>query len=335
MEATDVTVIGGGPVGLFAAALLGLHGLRVTIVESLPQLGGQLTALYPEKQIYDVAGFPSVAAADLAQALVDQAMRHSPQVHLGAAVQGLSSLPEGGFLLQMADRAHLTRAVLITAGIGAFTPRRLPSAGAERFDGRGVYYVPPPMRHFDGQDVVVVGGGDTAVDWAREIAAHARQVVLVHRRSDFRAQPGSVQDLWRRPNVEAKTPYEVREILGDGHLEGVVVQNAATGETERLTAQSIVSGLGFHAQLGPLLQWGLRLEGHSIAVDPSTMQTNLCGVFAAGDIAAYPGKVKLIATGFGEVGIAAGPIRTFVHPHLKGALPHSTNLRAAQTPDPV
>lgn len=335
MDTSDVTIIGGGPVGLFAAALLGLHGLRATILESLPQLGGQLTALYPEKQIYDVAGFPAIAAADLAQALIDQAMRYSPAVHLGATAQSLEALAGGGYLLRTADREHRSPAVLIAGGIGAFTPRRLPSAGAERFEGRGIYYVPPAMRCFQGQDVVVVGGGDTAVDWAREISIHARRVVVVHRRSEFRAQSGSVQDLWRRANVEAKTPYEVREILGEESLEGVVVQNAATGERETLAAQAIVSGLGFHAQLGPLSNWGLRFEGHSLAVDPSSMQTNLPGVFAAGDIAWYPGKVKLIATGFGEVGIAAGPLRTRVHPHLRGALPHSTNLRSTQTADPV
>ena len=330
MERFDVAIVGGGPVGLFAAAMAGLHGMQALIMESLPQLGGQLTALYPEKRIYDVAGFTSVAAADLAAALIEQAFHHRPAVRLGVTAAGLKQQEDGSWLLSSAQEEIAARAVLVTAGLGAFTPRRLPAENADRFEGRGVYYVPPSLREFSGQDVLVVGGGDTALDWTFEIAQHAHRVYLVHRRQEFRAQPGSLERLFALGNVELRTPCELKAVLGGDAPSHAVLEHLGGGGEETLGVQAIVSGLGFHAQLGSLKDWGLQFQGsHAIAVDPATMATNLPGVYAAGDIAAYPGKVKLIATGFGEVGIAMGPIRSYVHPELKGALPHSTNLGGA------
>lgn len=330
MDAYDLVIVGGGPVGLFAASMAGLHGMQAAIVESLPQLGGQLTALYPEKRIFDVAGFTSVTAADLAQALIAQALHHRPALRLGVTAQTLKPAPGGGYVLATSAGQLSAPAILVTAGLGAFVPRRLPAENAESFEGRGVYYVPPALREFSGKDVVVVGGGDTALDWTWEIAQHARRVYLVHRREEFRAQPGSLERIWQLPQVQLKTPYELKAVRGEGSLSHAVLESLTDGEAEVLEVQAVVSGLGFHAQLGPLKEWGLTFQGsHGITVDPATMATNLPGVFAVGDIAAYPGKVKLIATGFGEVGIAMGPIRSHVHPELKGALPHSTNLKAA------
>ena len=329
MERFDLAIVGGGPVGLFAAAMAGLHGLGAVIVESLPQLGGQLTALYPEKRIYDVAGFASVTAQDLARALVDQAMHHRPAVRLGVTAAGLAPQADGSYILATSQDEFLVPAVLVTAGLGAFTPRRLPAEGADRFEGRGVYYIPPSLSEFRGKDVLVVGGGDTALDWAWEIAQHARMVHLVHRRREFRAQPGVFERVKGLHNVASHTPCELRAVLGGETPLQAVLAQLEGGADETIAVQAVVSGLGFHAQLGSLKEWGLTFQGaHAIAVDPSSMATNLPGVFAAGDIAAYPGKVKLIATGFGEVGIAMGPIRSHVRPELKGALPHSTNLRA-------
>ena len=328
MEHYDLAIVGGGPVGLFAAAMAGLHGLQAVIVESLPQLGGQLTALYPEKTIYDVAGFTSVTARDLAAALVGQAMHYHPALLLGVTAAGLRRHEDGSLRLATSQEEIAAAAILITAGLGAFTPRRLPAENAERFVGRGVYYIPPGLREFSGKDVLVVGGGDTALDWAREIARHARRVYLVHRRSEFRAQPGSLERIRSLDRVEIRAPRELKAVLGADKVSHAVLESPLGGEPETLAVQAIVSGLGFHAQLGALKDWGLGLQGsHGVLVDPATMATNLPGVFAAGDIAAYPGKAKLIATGFGEVGIAMGPIRSHVRPRLRGALPHSTNLR--------
>jgi len=329
VEAHDLVIVGGGPVGLFAAAMAGLHGMTAAIVESLPQLGGQLTTLYPEKRIFDVAGFTSVTGADLAEALIAQALHYRPALRLGVTAETLRPLDDGGYVLVTSDGQLATRTVLVTAGLGAFTPRRLPAEGAERYEGAGVYYVPPGLREFRGKDVVVVGGGDTALDWAWEIAQHARRVYLVHRRPEFRAQSGSLDRIRQLANVHLKAPCELKAVQGGDTLTHAVLEHLEGGGAETLRAQAIVSGLGFHAQLGPLKEWGLTFQGsHAIAVDPATMATNLPGVYAAGDIAAYPGKVKLIATGFGEVGIAMGPIRAHVHPERKGALPHSTSLKA-------
>ena len=330
LDQYDLLIVGGGPVGLFAAAMSGLHGIRAAIVESLPELGGQLTALYPEKRIFDVAGFTAVTGADLAEALIAQALAYRPALHLGTTAETLAAGEAGGWVLGTSEGALAARAILVTAGLGAFVPRRLPAEGAEAFEGRGVYYIPPALREFRGKDVVVVGGGDTALDWAWEIAQHARRVYLVHRREEFRAQPGSLDRIRQLEAVHLKTSCELRAVRGGDTLTGVVLQHLADGGEETVEAQAVVSGLGFHAQLGPLKAWGLEFQGsHAIAVNPATMATSLPGIYAAGDIAAYPGKVKLIATGFGEVGIAMGPIRTYLHPELKGALPHSTNLKSA------
>ncbi len=328
MDAYDLLIVGGGPVGLFAAAMAGLHGLGTAIVESLPQLGGQLTALYPEKRIFDVAGFTSVTGADLAGALIAQALHYRPALRLGVTAESLQSLEDGTHLLVTGDGQLAARTVLVTAGLGAFAPRELSAEGIERYVGADVHYVPPALREFRGKDVVVVGGGDTALDWAWEIAQYARRVYLVHRRREFRAQSGSLDRIRQLANVQLKTPCELRAVQGGDALTHAVLEHLEGGGVEAVEAQAIVSGLGFHAQLGPLKTWGLTFQGsHAIAVDPATMATNLPGVYAAGDIAAYPGKVKLIATGFGEVGIAMGPIRAHVHPEWKGALPHSTNLK--------
>ena len=330
LDAYDLLVVGGGPVGLFAAAMSGLHGIRAAIVESLPELGGQLTALYPEKRIFDVAGFTAVTGADLAEALIAQALSYRPALYLGTTAETLAAGDDGGWVLRTSAGPLAARAILVTAGLGAFVPRRLPADGAEAFEGRGVYYIPPALREFQGKDVVVIGGGDTALDWAWEIAQHARRVYLVHRREEFRAQPGSLDRIRQLQTVHLKTSCELKAVLGGDRLMGAVLEHIADGGQETVEAQAVVSGLGFHAQLGPLKEWGLEFQGsHAIAVNPASMATNLPGIFAAGDIAAYPGKVKLIATGFGEVGIAMGPIRSYLRPELKGALPHSTNLKSA------
>lgn len=333
METYDLTIVGGGPVGLFGASLASLQGLRTQIIESLSQLGGQLTALYPEKQVYDVGGFAAIPAADLAQALVEQMQRYRPSVHLGETAERIERLQSGEYELRTSLGVHRSKAVLVTAGIGAFVPRRLPASGAERFEERGVYYVPPALKHFQGMNVVVVGGGDTAVDWALALASHARHVVLVHRRNEFRAQQDALDALGERENVELRTPCELVEIAGEESIQRCLIKHAQSGAVEEIPADAVVGGLGFHAQLGPLKEWGIKFQGSAIEVDPASMETNLPGVYAAGDVAAYPGKVRLIATGFGEIGIAVASIRRYVNPNLTGALPHSSSLAKAAHPE--
>jgi thioredoxin reductase len=219
-----------------------------------------------------------------------------------------------------------TRVILITVGIGAFVPRKLPAEGAERFEDRGVYYLMPPLNHFQGRRVLVVGGGDTALDWTLAIAPRAQEVILVHRRNQFRGQEESIRLIEESPVVTVKTPYELVRVEGENAPERAVLKPVGSGDEEVLAIDDVVGGLGFLPTLGPVKTWGLQLEGNTITVDPGSMATNLPGVYAVGDVAQYPGKVKLIATGFGEVGIAVAQIRSYIDPSKHG-LPHSTNLR--------
>ncbi|MBX5467693.1 MAG: NAD(P)/FAD-dependent oxidoreductase [Firmicutes bacterium] len=329
MDRFDLTVIGGGPVGLFAAALAGMHGMKTKLIEALPYLGGQLTALYPEKWIYDVAGFPRVLAKDLVEHLEQQARRYHPAIVLEETVDRLEALPDGGYRLYTDRAAHETRAILITSGIGAFAPRKLPVAGAERFEGRGLYYFVPPMQHFADQTVVVVGGGDSALDWALAASEVAKSVLLVHRRDEFRGQAETLRQVMARPNTAVRVFTEVRNLAGTSRLQAVELIDHKTKATEWVTADSVIAALGFHSSLGPIKDWGLEFHGANI-VTYEAGQTSRPGIYAAGDVAYYPGKVKLIATGFGEVGNAIGHIRGYLHPGHKGGLPHSTNLKMGE-----
>ncbi len=330
MDLYDITVIGGGPVGLFSATMAGLHGMKVKILESLPELGGQLYALYPEKPIYDVAGFPSILAKDLANALVSQMMRFKPMVCLSESVLSIEERSQGSeyeFVLTTTKGAHRSRSVLIAIGLGSFVPRKLPAMGADRFEDDGVYYFVPSLTHFAGHRVAVVGGGDTAVDWALAVSNYAQHVHLIHRRDEFRAQEDSLRQVLESDTITVHTFAEVTEVIGAHTIEAMRLAQTDADSEEILPIDAVIGGLGFQPNLGPAKTWGLDLKGSGVVVSPSTMGTNRQGIFAVGDVAHYDGKVKLIATGFGEVGIALARIRTLLHPELKG-LPHSTNVKS-------
>lgn len=328
MEVQDVTIIGGGPVGLFGATMARLHGLSTQVIESLPELGGQLYALYPEKPIYDVAGFYGIPGKELALALIEQAEHFSPEFILGQSVESIRYIEGDGALWEITATGgtYYSRVILITVGIGAFVPRKLPAENADRFEDHGVSYLMPSLDHFHGRRVLVVGGGDTALDWTLAIAPKAQHLTLIHRRNQFRGQEESIRLIEESPAVTVKTPYELVRITGSTTVESVVVKQVGSDQEEEWPMDDVVGGLGFLPSLGPVKTWGLTLDGNTIAVDPSSMGTNLPGVYAAGDVAQYPGKVKLIATGFGEIGIAIAKIRSYLDPSKHG-LPHSTNLK--------
>ena len=306
---TDLAVIGAGPAGLFAAYYAGFRGLRVAVVDSLPELGGQVTAMYPEKQILDVAGFPSVKGRDLVEGLVEQANTAEPEYLLDRTATGLSSTDDDVTIILDDDTTVTAKALLITAGIGKFSPRPLPAG--DGWLGRGMEFFVPSFAPYAGKDVVIVGGGDSAFDWAIHLEPIARSIALVHRRDAFRAHERTVQAV-RDSRVEIITKAQVTGLYGEPTVSEVEI-TVDGQEPVRRPAQAVVAALGFIADLGPLQQWGIEVVKRHVVVDAS-MRTNLPRVFAAGDITEYPGKVRLIAVGFGEAATAVNNAAVVIDP---------------------
>jgi thioredoxin reductase len=306
---TDLLIIGAGPTGLYAAYYAGFRGLRVAVVDSLPELGGQITAMYPEKAILDVAGFPSVKGRDLVDGLVAQASTAHPTYHLDRTARTLRH-GDDHVVVGLDDGSEVSAgALLITAGIGKFSPRPLPAG--EGWLGRGMEFFVPSFQPYAGKDVVIVGGGDSAFDWALHLEPVARSVALVHRRDAFRAHQRTVEAV-RDSSVEIITRAQVTALRGEATLEEVEV--TVDGEEPRaMPAQALVAALGFIADLGPLQEWGIEVQKRHVVVGPS-MQTSLPRVFAAGDITEYPGKVRLIAVGFGEAATAVNNAAVAIDP---------------------
>jgi len=306
---TDLAIIGAGPAGLFAAYYAGFRGLRVAVVDSLPELGGQVTAMYPEKQILDVAGFPSIKGRDLVEGLVEQANTAEPEYLLDKTATGLSSTDDDVTITLDDDTTVTAKALLITAGIGKFSPRPLPAG--DGWLGRGMEFFVPSFAPYAGKDVVIVGGGDSAFDWAIHLEPIARSIALVHRRDAFRAHERTVQAV-RDSRVEIITKAQVTGLYGEPTVSEVEI-TVDGQEPVRRPAQAVVAALGFIADLGPLQQWGIEVVKRHVVVDAS-MRTNLPRVFAAGDITEYPGKVRLIAVGFGEAATAVNNAAVVIDP---------------------
>ena len=317
---TDLLIVGAGPVGLYGAYYAGFRGLRTTVIDALPEPGGQITAMYPEKLIHDIAGFPAVRGRDLVDGLVEQAAPFSPAYVLGEVAESLTYDGDCPVLRTSGGRTITAGAVVITGGVGKFDPRPLP-VGSE-FAGRGLEYFVPRVDDYADLDVVVVGGGDSAVDWANTLLPVSRSITLVHRREKFRAHQHSVSEL-RDSAVRVLTSCEVSAVRGNGRVEAVDVVHSPTASIRRIETQAIVAALGFMADLGPLERWGLDIRARRIEV-ATTMATNLPRVYAAGDITAYRGKVRLIAVGFGEVALAVNNAAVAVDPSLDLFPGHST-----------
>lgn len=323
-EPYDITIIGGGPSGLFAAFYSGLRAAKTLIIDSLPQLGGQLAALYPDKYIYDIPGFPKVLAREFVERQVDQAMQFSPAVCLDEKVIDLRSDANGLLEVETAPgNVHLSRTVIIAAGVGAFVPRTLDIPDIKRMEGKGVYYFVQDLQRFSGKRVMVVGGGDTALDWALSLLGIASEVTLIHRRDQFRAHEESVKELFQSPS-RVLLHHELQALHGDDKIRAATVFNNQTGEETTLDLDVLVLGLGFLANLGPIKKWGLNLVKNSILVE-STMQTNLPGVYAVGDITSYEGKIKLIATATAEAAIAVNYAKNYMDPKAKVFPGHSSD----------
>lgn len=324
----DVAVVGAGPAGLYAAYCAGFRGLSSAIVDVLPEPGGQIAALYPEKKIYDVAGHVAVRGRELVDNLVAQVAPFHPQYLLGRTAASLTRDEESGWSVGLEDGGRIrAQAVVIAGGLGRSVPRTLPCL--QPYQGRGVAHHVPHLDEHQDRDVVIVGGSDSAVDWALALAPIARSVTVVHRRSSFRAHEHSVRQMYATAGIHVLTDAQVTGCDGVERLEEVRVR---AGEEEvTLPAQALVAALGFITNLGPIADWGLRVENRQIAVDGS-MRTNLPRVYAVSDICTYEGRVPLISVGFGDAAIAANHVAVELRPGSRLAPEHSTDREAAPLP---
>jgi thioredoxin reductase (NADPH) len=313
----DVAIIGAGPVGLFAVFECGMLDMRCHLFDALPAPGGQCAALYPEKPIYDIPGYPRINAAELVERLGEQAAPFAPVFHLGHPVIRLESAADDFIVENAAGVRVAARAVVIAAGAGAFGPNRPPLPGIEAFEEHSVFYLVRRREDFRGRHIVIAGGGDSAVDWALSLAEIAERVMVVHRRARFRAAPQSaarLQQMAEEGRIELVIPYQLHALEGEGgQLSAVVVADLA-GETRRLDADCLLPFFGLATDLGPLAGWGIALDHNRIVVDPATCATSQPGIFAIGDVAVYPGKLKLILSGFAEAALAAHAIYPLVRP---------------------
>lgn len=321
----DITIIGAGPAGLFAAFYAGMRQMSTKIVDGLEEIGGQLTALYPEKYIFDMPGFPKVKAKDLVREQAEQGLQYGAEVCLGEKIVNLEQGEDGIWrLVSEKGHVHLSKTVVITGGAGSFSPKRLPLEGVEQWEGRGLHYFVKRPEVFEGKTVLIVGGGDSAVDYSLQLEPLAKQIILIHRRDKFRAHEETVEQLLQS-RVEVNLFWEVGEIRGTDRIESVRIYNNKNNEQRDLDATEIITALGFHADIGPIKNWGLELQGGAIRVN-SRMETNLPGVYGAGDIVTYDGKLKLIATGVGEAAMAVNHAKTFIDPSARAFPGHSSEM---------
>jgi thioredoxin reductase (NADPH) len=327
-ETVDITIIGGGPTGLYGSFYAGMRGVSARIIDVLPELGGQLTALYPEKDVFDVAGFPRVLAKDLARELVTQGLQFDAEVCLEERVLELNP-GNGGFALRTNKGPRPTRTVVIAGGKGAFKSRTLRVPGWDEFLDRGLVTNVKDPEMFRGKRVLLVGGGDSAFDWSWALREIAGELTHIHRTDRYRAHESTVAQVegaHERGELQLRTFYTVTEIHGSDRVEAATIRHTKTKETERIEVDDVIALIGFVPNIGPIAEWGLELQKRCIVVD-SRMRTNIPGVYAAGDIATYDGKLELISTGFGEAAIAVNNAVHHIDPTAKVNPGHSTDYK--------
>ncbi|HEV2272006.1 MAG TPA: NAD(P)/FAD-dependent oxidoreductase [Steroidobacteraceae bacterium] len=322
-----MVIVGAGPCGLFQVFELGLLGISAHVIDSLAHPGGQCTELYPDKPIYDIPALPVCGAQELVDRLMQQIKPFKPQFHLGQEVVQFSRREDGRFAITTAAGTRFDAgAVVIAAGVGSFQARRIGIEGAEPFEGRGILYRVKDVRALEGKHLVIFGGGDSALDWTLELAPRARSLTLVHRRAEFRAAPASVARMKELASAGRMRCFEALPhslITADGALQGVNIK-AHDGTVHALEAEHLLVFFGLHPKLGPIAEWGLELEKKALRVDTEKFQTSLSGVFAVGDINTYPGKKKLILSGFHEAALAAFAIQHHLFPQKRQFLQYTT-----------
>ena len=320
----DLTIIGGGPVGMYGAFYAGIQGLKTKLIDSLEQLGGQLTALYPEKYIYDLPGHQKIRATDMIKNLENQMSQYQDKIDVstGVTVSGVKKLGNGAFQITAGNEIFTSRSVLITVGNGAFSPRKLE---IESDNFTNIHYFVTDMNKFKDKNIVIFGGGDSAVDWALMLEGVARKVSIVHRRDQFRAHETTVEKM-KAGLTEIYTPYKAKSLeKAETRANKITLEHLETGEETTLDADEIIVLFGFVSSLGPVKEWGLDLNKTALTVD-SKHQTNIPGIFAAGDAAAFDGKIKMITTGFGEAVTAINAAKAYAHPDKIQPHRHSSTM---------
>lgn len=327
-EIHDVTLIGAGPSGLFGAFYGGLRELKIKVIDALEDAGGQLTALYPEKFIYDVPGYPKVISIDLVKNLVQQANMFKPDMVLGERVLTLDKQPDNSFIINTNKGKHATRAIVICAGVGAFQPKKLPNPELVQYEGNGLFYSVKEKMAFRGKNVLIVGGGDSAVDWALNLKDYAKKVTLIHRRDEFRAHGASVTALMSSP-VEVKLFHELKTVGGNGKVENAVIFDNRTKEESTIPVDGVILTLGFSVDLGPIKNWGLEMVGTRYIKVNSKCETSIPGIYAAGDICAEPGiePMNLIVEGFAQAARAVNFAYQYLNPGSKAFPGHSSEKK--------
>ena len=326
-DVRDITIIGGGPTGLFGSFYAGMRGISTRIIDSLPELGGQLMALYPEKYVFDVGGIPKILAKDLARDAVTQGLMFDPDVILDEDVRDLERDGDH-FVLTGRSGEYASKSLLVAGGKGAFEPRHLACPGYADLLGKGIYYAVKDPEEYEGKKVLIVGGGDSALDWVLNLKDRAAQLTMVHRRDGFRAHEASIEQLHaahEAGEIDLRTFYEVREIRGTDSVESVTIYDNRTDEDVDLEVDVVLTLLGFKPDLGPIKSWGLELDKNRIVVS-QLMETSIEGIYAAGDLVSYPGKLDLIATGYAEAAIAVNNAVAYLDPKARVNPGHSTNL---------
>jgi len=322
----DITIIGGGPVGMYGSFYAAMQGLQVKLVDSLEHLGGQLTAIYPEKYIYDLPGHIKIRAGEMVQNIRNQMNQYEDKITISTSstVTDVVKEDEGRFLIRTTKDSFYSRSILITAGNGAFNPRTL---DLECEHVENLHYFVTDMNQFTDKKVVIFGGGDSAVDWALMLTEVAKEVTIVHRREDFRAHAGSVDKL-QSSNVKIYTSYKPVQLIGqESHVDRICIEHVTTGEQIQINTDDIIVLFGFVSSLGPIKDWGLEFHKTALSVD-STEQTNIDGIFAAGDAATFDGKIKMITTGFGEAVVAINAAKSYAFPGQTHRHQHSSNIGA-------
>ncbi|MFS0782791.1 NAD(P)/FAD-dependent oxidoreductase [Bacillus sp. 1P06AnD] len=323
-EIYDVTIVGGGPIGLFTAFYSGMRNLKTKIIECKDRLGGKITEFYPDKIIRDIGGIPLITGASLVEQLEEQAKTFRPEIVFNQFISGLKKMEDGIFQLESdTGELHYTRTIILTIGPGVFKPIKLDIANCEDYENHTLHYKVPELNHFHGKNVCISGGGDAAVDWANQLASYATSVMVVHRRDGFNGHESSIENM--KENAKVYSSFYIKDIKGqEKKLQTAVIEHMETGELVELEVDELIVNHGIQGDLGGINEWGLLIENDKIAVNES-METNIPGIFAAGDAVTYPTKLKLIAGGFTEGPIALNSAKRYMEPGAEEMAMYSTH----------